>query len=319
MKSPVRLGKKTMKQSWKGGKKHRLIVVDQNVLRDRSLMLAAAERCRRDGLSLLLPDVAGFEFSKGSRQFETWRRSLERLQSCRDVLAVGRKLSLMLDEERANGRRCDTLVDSAGTNRIRLVLDGLVRRDDSSLRSLVDGLRTGMAPASFWQDSAQHLQLIVRMRDGLRSEMNSGFVTSLRRNPHSEMTVWLSSEIGARLVFQGIRSLGVSDVGSLGLSLSDSVLVTFVLALSALSIHWLAFGGFESASPGATTNDLLDVEYATLGSLSTELLTRDKRLKAIRDAVVAATASRQSYLLAKLRDFAGHRDVVGQSPSSPAP
>jgi len=63
-------------------------------------------------------------------------------------------------------------------------------------------------------------------------------------------------------------------------------------AFAAVALYWLAFGGLDQAVPAKATNDLHDVEYAILGSLSVGLLSNDKRLSTICRAMAASARGR---------------------------
>ena len=270
------------------------IVVDQNRMRNAPAIAAALDRCCRENLQLLVPDGAGFEMSKSSQEFETWSRSLRILKNYPEFISVSRKLTTMLDEELASGEPCNQLVDEHATSGIRRLLCSLDAGDDSQLRELIDNQVAQMMPASVkaWSDHEQHKQLIKTMGDLLRAEMNDEDVRKLRKDPVNELENWLSSPTGIRFVFQWLKSRGMADEPALLLCRRASASAAYVTSLVAVAFLWLGFGGIESAGASKVTNDLHDIEYAMLGSLSVELLTDDGKLRSICAAVYAATENR---------------------------
>jgi len=278
-------------------RQHQLIVIDQNTLRDSDSIASALDRCCREDLRLLIPEGAGFELSKGSQQFDTWRRSLERLGGYPEFVVVSRKLPDMLVEEIGTGRPCETLIDDDSTTALRQLLDDLNRNDTSSLRRLVDGPMRRLMPASLaaWNNSEQHKQWVIKVRDELSRMMDGEALKELRKSPQDGLVDWLSSVDGIRFVFQGIKSRGATDEGAVLLSSVPSVSGSFVLALAAVGLHWLALGGLDHASSDKITNDLHDVEYAVLGSLSVDLLSKDKRLSTVCRAMSASSHERYEW------------------------
>ena len=172
-------------------KQYKFIVLDQNVMRDSGALFRALDRCCREDLQLLIPDVAGFELSKGSKQFDTWHRSLECLSSYREFVTVSRKLTKMLEEERRTGYPCESLIDSDLTMLMRQLLDALEHNRTLSLRQMVDGPMQSLMPASLaaWSDSEQHKQWIITIRDQLNDMINSEALKRLRRSPENGLRI----------------------------------------------------------------------------------------------------------------------------------
>jgi hypothetical protein len=277
---------------------HQFIVLDQNMMRNSNAISTALDRCCREKLQLLIPDVAGFESSKGSKPFDTWRRSLECLRGYPEFVSVSRKLTKMLAEERRTGRPCETLVDSDVTMEMRALLKDLADDDSSALRKIIEGPVRRFMPASLaaWSDSEEHKQWISTARNELHCTMSHEALKELRKSPREGLAEWLSSTDGIRFVFQGIKSRGTADEASLLLSSLPSVSAAFISTFAAVVMYWLAFGGLDKVSPKKVTNDLLDIEYAILGSLSVDLLSNDKRLSTICRAVSTASRKRHAWL-----------------------
>jgi len=197
--------------------KHPFIVLDQNVMRDSRALSLAWDRCRCERLQLLIPHVAGFEFSKGSKQFDTWRRSLEYVRKHPEFVSVARKITNMLDEERRTGQPCRILVEQEATVLFRQLLDDLAHEDFSRLNEMIDGPIRRLMPKSLvvWNDSEQHRQWIGRIRNGLQSTMSNESLSKLRNKTDVGLVEWLLSDDAKRIDFQGINSKLANDEVSL--------------------------------------------------------------------------------------------------------
>lgn len=288
------------------------LVIDQNQLRKPDAVTDAASRCRVNGFRLLIPDGAGFELSKSSEVFDTWRNSLEFLSPFTEEIVVSGKMTGMMSIEASTGFPIRDLVDDGASVLFRGILAELGNNDASSLSRLVTGPVSEKLPTSLktWSDFEMHRSVIVRMRDLLREALTEREVKELRRDPSTELASWLSSCRGARFVYQGIASRGVDEVSALRLASMPSATGAFISSLSLVALHWLAFGGLETAKPEKVTNDLHDLEYAVLGSLSVDLLTADKRLQAINAAVTRAQISRQDWVKDQLSAAEYRRLIV---------
>src|SRR5262245_10974438 len=98
------------------------IVVDQNQLQIAESIASLVDRCCREDLQILIPDVAGFEFSKGSNPHYTWRRCLQHLAPYAELVVVGRKLSQLWRDELASGKACANIVEFDATELLRKIL-----------------------------------------------------------------------------------------------------------------------------------------------------------------------------------------------------
>ena len=270
------------------------LVIDQNQLRRADAIADAVSRCQNDDLQLLVPDGAGFELSKSSDVFDTWQNSCELIAPHSNLLVASRKMTDMMRTEIRIGQPIDSLADTGATEVFRGILDDFANGDESSLRQLVEGPVKDKMPASLnaWSDCEAHRSMISQMRDMLKEMLSDEAVKRLRRSPESEFASWLSSTDGMWFVFQKIRLHGETDVSALRLASAPSVTGAFISSLAAVALYWLAFGGLETVNPEKVTNDLHDIEYAVLGSLSVGLLSADKRLQNIHEAVKSAQASR---------------------------
>jgi len=278
------------------------LVIDQNQLRKADFVANAVSRCRERGLRILVPDGAGFEMSKSAEVFDTLRNSLQLLATCGKMVVVSSKMTDMMSIEVDSGHPMRDVVDQGASELFRDLLGDLGSGRLSSLGQLVAGPVAEKMPASLaiWSDFEQHRTQILAMRDLLKNELTEPVVKQLRRDPESELAAWMSSVHGVRFVYQGIKSKGADDVSALRLAALPSILGGFITSLALVALNWLALGGLESAKPEKVTNDLHDIEYSVLGSISADLLTSDNRLNAIKGAAQAAQHSRTNWVKSQL-------------------
>ena len=281
---------------------HRFLVLDQNVLRDRNALESALDRCCREDLGLLITDNSAFEWSKGSKPFDTWRRSLEILSVYPEFVSVSRRLTDLLDDERLSAYPCNVVVHDGLTTSFRKILHELRVADYTSLQAILDGPARTLLPESLleWGNHVQHKQWIVFVRDELRNMVSEKKLKSLRRDPQAGLVQWLSSEDGLRFVFQGIKQEMKDDVAALRLTQRTSALGAFVSTFGAIGMYWLLQGGLDTAPPQTITNDFQDIEYAVVGSLCQDLVTKDKRLATIYHAVTRAVPFRHRWVTQRL-------------------
>jgi len=263
------------------------IVLDQNRMRSGETISSALDRCCRENVRLLIPDGAGFEFSKGSDPHLNWTRSLQLIAPFAELVVVGRKISHVWNEEILQGVPSIDVVDDGGTTRFRELLRQIEAGDATGLRQIIDGPGWSSMEASLdnWSHHEQFKAMIKTFRDALQPSLTEATVKDLRTNSDDAIARWLESVDGMSFVFQGIQSRGVKAEAALGLAARPSVIGAFISGMAALALYWIAFGGLESAKPEIITNDIVDLEYGVIGALSDSLLTSDRRLKAIHHAI----------------------------------
>ena len=142
------------------------LVIDQNQLQKADSIADAAARCRDENLQLLISDGAGFELSKGSEVFHTWRKSCEYIRQHADLIAVSRKMTEMMRSEIRTERPIESLVDAAATASFKELLNDLSDRIETSLNQLIDGPVQESPPPPrralaerHWTDCAQNERL----------------------------------------------------------------------------------------------------------------------------------------------------------------
>lgn len=211
-----------------------------------------------------------------------------------ELVAVGRKITDIWRDEIEIGLASADIIEHGATEHFRKILEQIASGDESGIRSLIDGPVKRLMPESLTHCSNhdQNKLLIIGVYDWLRSSLTNSTIKDLRNHTADAMIAWLSSVDGVRFVFQGIQSRGTNTETALQLAIAPSAMGGLVSGMASMGLYWLAFGGLDAAKPEAATNDLLDLEYAVLGTLSHSLLTNDKRLNVIHRAMRGGTEGR---------------------------
>ena len=266
------------------------LVVDQNCLRqderpDQDLLRSPIDRCCRENLKLLIPEGAFFELSKGTRMLETWVRSLSFLSKYPELVCVSKKIATLRRVEIETGQPCRDIIADDLTEFLRDLLRQLNRSGADSLSSYIEHRVEPLMSRSVadWNGEKQK-SLIIQMQGIFRRDLSAGFVKSIRLSENPSRT-WLQSVDGTRFVFQGLVQLGFRQEAALELCCTKSVAAAFIGAISCIAMDWLGTGGIESAKPETISNDFCDMEYAVLASLSAGLVSRDKRVIRIHEAL----------------------------------
>ncbi len=270
---------------------HPFIVVDLNCLRKTDVIASTAEYCRQQNLSIMLPDGSAQELSKCLRQqvspLKTWKGSLLEIAKCSDVVVVGRRLSAMLEEESRTGIPCAQIYDDKGTLLFRNHLQKLANGDDSLLQDLIDVDIQQKMPGSLqaWSDHEVQKQIVEKLKHDLSSSLSSNEIKALRQDIVDGIVNWFSSLAGYQYVFEFTKLATNDPTLAAQLTVQPSVSAGFASAFAALALYWLGVGGFESLHPQDLTNDVYDIEYSVLASLSHSLISVDKRQKKINKAI----------------------------------
>lgn len=280
---------------------HPFITIDQNQFRHPDAIAGLLDQCSRNGLHLLVPDGAFFEFAKGGQFLETARQSLRLIAPYRELVCAARKLSHMMSDELDHQSECTSLVHARTTAFLRSLLEELQQSKDTALRKLAEGPVAELAPAAIaaWNDHEENKRLIQNLRDALGSTMTPDQINWIRRSPEQRLGEWLSSDEGMRFVFQGLKARGANEETAHKLTRKPSVSAGFISAMAGVAIYWLAFGGLSSATAKMASGDLNDVEYVVVGALSRSLSTTDKRASIICRAVTKAFKARRQLPLPK--------------------
>jgi hypothetical protein len=220
---------------------------------------------------------------------------LELLAPYREFVYSSRKLTWLMEDELRERTPAIALVQEDATQFLRTILGELDRGETTTLREVVDGPVATLMPASrrAWSEHGKHKQQVREIYNGIKAVMSADELKALRQSPKKRVSDWLSSRVAAAFVFQGLKSLGLDDATAYEFTRTPNVTTAFLTALAGLAVYWLAFGGFESASPEELSSDLIDMPYVVLGSMSHSFASADRRASLICDAVSRAIESRR--------------------------
>ena len=273
------------------------IVIDQNCCRDTSLVEQLLKRCQRENLTLLLPDTALFEFSKGSNPYLTWRLSLEALSRQPSLVAAGRSMGQLMAEELSTGQPSIDVYDAEVTPRFREVLADLAKGDDTKVNAaLVEVAKMIGAEKSLREQHNRNKRIVETLRDEWKRILPEADLKALRSSD-SAVQVRILSDLGtAAIVFQALKNDGCSDETAYGLTRNASVYSHQVYCLAALALDWLAQGGLDSIDATAITNDFLDIDYICTSTFCVDLATKDKRASRVNVRLSRALTKRWEYM-----------------------
>ena len=235
--------------------------------------------------------MAGLEFSKGVDPSLTWSRSLEVIAPYPELVVVGRKMTHMMNEEIRTGKPCRDLVDYESTSRFRELLVRIKDGNEDVMTEMVasENWKPMRTATDHWSMHESHKLLFLELYDIIKNVLHADTLKDLRNHREAAIERWLKSDAGIRCVFEliglFIRARGVSANVALELAVCLKVVSVFVCGITSLSLHWMASGGVETAKAGAISNDLIDLEYGTLGAMSDCLLTDDQRLRSVHQAI----------------------------------
>jgi hypothetical protein len=265
------------------------VVLDQNQLQRADKVAVALDRCCRDNLQILIPDVAGYELSKGSNPTQTWFRCLQPLASFSELVVASKTTKDLRNAEITSGRACADLVDHELTVLLRQTLRDVSKGDLSGVSAILDRM-------SFRRLDADQIKSAIKVvHDHLKASLSKDSIASLKRSPDDGVVTWLSSVDGVRLVFQGVQACGVTSKVAIELATTQSVTGGVQTGIVAVALDWLATGGLEGARSERFANDLCDIEYGILGAASQCLATDDERAKRVCNAIKHSVSGRAQW------------------------
>jgi hypothetical protein len=273
------------------------IVIDQNCCRDTTLVEQLLKRCQREGLSLLLPDTAIYEFSKGPNPYLTWRRSLELLSKQPSLVAAGRSIGQLMAEELATGKPCIDVYDAQVTPGFRDTLADIAKGDDAKVNAaLAEVAKIIHAEKSLREQHSGNKHIVETLRDEWKRLLPESDLRALRSGD-SAAYVRILAEMGtATIVFQALKNDGCSEETAYHLTSNASVYSHQVYCLAALALDWVAQGGLESIDATAITNDFFDIDYVCTSTFCVDLATRDKRAIRVYQGLTQAFPKRWEYI-----------------------
>lgn len=270
------------------------IVLDQNRCRSRETVEELFRRCGREGLKVLLPDTAIYEFSNVTSPYLTWRRSLEELCREPELVVAGRSVGEMMSEEIQSGQPKSDVIDPEVTPRFQRLLAELRQGDDNRVnQALREVARFIDREKRLREQHEANKAIVMALRDVWKNSLTDTDLTMLRRQDEATYVRILSELETAAIVFQAAKGDGCSDETAYTLTLGPSIYSHTVYALAALALDWLAQGGLDGLDPGKITNDFFDLDYAVTATYCSGLVTADGRCNRVYSGLIKAFQERE--------------------------
>jgi len=281
------------------------LVLDQNVLRDRTRVQSLFDRCDGERIGIIVPDIAGFEWSRGRLPRENWRRGLEFLKSRSDLVYVSPKFTQLARTEIGSGKPSDSIVCPEATRRFRQILTSLAQQEPETLDAIEESFaRVPLEDGKqAWGQHDEFKQMVIRAGHLIGQRFTPDDLAEMRRSPTEASLEFLTSERGVKFIFEGLQHFTKDPRKAFALSAVPSVQAAFMSGLAAMALHWQAFGGLESISASKVTNDFLDLAYAVPASFCLELVSDDKRALEMCRAITAGADFRAKYWSTKLSEI----------------
>jgi len=277
--------------------KHPFIVIDQNQCRKQQVVETLVHRCRQQELGLLLPDTAIYEFSKGTKAYDTWRRSLDHICKEPELVFAGRSIGTMMNQEVSKGIPLNDIVDHEVTPRLRQLLTELRAGDDSRInKALAEVVKFIDDEKNLREQHDANKSIVDSLAEHWTSSLSVEDLKKLRQ-PDRESFVRILAEFEtAGIVFEAAKGDGCSEVVATSLTVGPSVYGHVVLGLAALALDWLAQGGLDGTKADKITNDFHDLDYICTASFCIDLVTDDRRANRVYSAMIEALEMRWEHL-----------------------
>lgn len=263
------------------------IVIDQNRCRHRDVMADLFRRCQGEGLKILLPDTAIYEFSNVSSPYLTWRRSLEEVCREPELIVAGRSIGEMMKQEVQAGKPVTNVVDEEVTPRFQRLLSELRDGDDKRVNlALSEVAKFIDKEKQLREQHSSNKAIVTSLREIWQKSLPKADLKLLRK-PDEATFIRIMAELEtAAIVFHAAKGDGCTDEAAYTLTLGPSVYGHTVYALAALALDWLARGGLDGIDPGKITNDFFDLDYTVTATFCSDLVTQDQRAERIHSALI---------------------------------
>lgn len=277
--------------------KRPFLVVDQNQCRKQQVVEDLVRRCRQQELGLLLPDTAIYEFSKGTKVYDTWRHSLEHICKEPELVFAGRSIGKMMKEEVATGTALSDVIDQEVTPRFQQLLTELKAGDDSRInKSLAEVVKFIDDEKDLREQHDDNKSIVDSLTEHWKSSLSDDDLKRLRQADRETFVRVLAKLEIAGIVFEAAKRDGCSDEVATSLTVGPSVYGHVVLGLAALSLDWLAQGGLDGAKANKITNDFHDLDYICTATFCTDMVTDDRRANRIYSVIIEALERRWAQL-----------------------
>lgn len=254
------------------------IVIDQNICQRRQLVKDLFLRCDGEGLKVLLPDTAIFEFSKGAKPYHSWRRSLQHLSSRPDLVVAGRSLGQLMSEELATGSPSTEINDPLVTPRFQQLLRELEGGDDTGVNNALIEIAKILGPEKQLRENhAQNKDDLSSWVSVWRSILSETELKALRTDYEHAAPIVIGNVQNVGIIIEAAKNDGCSEESAFALATEPSAFSHCIYTRLTLAIDWLAHSGLTSSESSKVTNDFLDMDYVTSASFCHDLKTHDRR------------------------------------------
>lgn len=274
------------------------IVVDQNFLRDQSLIERLLRRSEIENKCILLPDSGLAEMLKGGKWDYAMKRSLEHLSKNPYRVVLAHSLGPLMKTEEATGELADDIVDREVTAQFRRLL---VELDSGSAGEVYSELLNRISNAqqhanSQHFDHTQNKTTVRNFVDGWKEDLTSEELSALRSasGGRAEFIKMMASDSLAKTCAMSLAAGGYEQKTSERLAVMPSVSGMVTLLLAGLALKWLVAGGLDAADEAKLTNDLVDLDYVLFGVLSGELHSKEKRVMELFQDMIQVSEERWS-------------------------
>ena len=275
------------------------IVLDQNALRKPDLMGPAIERAYRSGAHLLILDIAVLEMMKHpSRWEETARHSLASLVGCREQVSIGRGVPALMKEERTTGvPALGSLIDQELSAPFRELLAEFQNPAGGPylayLRSRIADTQKRIIEAQYLQHDANK-RTLQGFRDIWKAFLpHSADRKRVRENIDDQLRILVHPTL-TRQLEQLLLEGGHHVRHAQRIAFDRSVSSHWMLALLATSFRWFLDQGLDTLAAPKATNEIIDVDYITIGSLCSELISKETNVNETAALVRAAAEIRSA-------------------------
>jgi hypothetical protein len=255
------------------------LILDQNAFRDHTVFDPALERARSTGCKLMVIDAALIEMTKNIPHWEeTTRRSFALLAQRPDLVTIGRAVpELLLLEHETGAPAFDQLEAEDLVPQFRAFL----AETQTGSGSTIENARREIAQAQAlmhkqYLDGPRNKRRIQRWCETYK-QMFSGAEDRERLREPEVRRSFLADQRWAEMLQTELEKAGCLVASRL--AYERSVSAHTLLASALVGLRWFVNGGVETARESTATNDLMDADYATLGSFCRELITKENKLR----------------------------------------
>jgi hypothetical protein len=270
------------------------VVIDQNCLRDESILNERIIRARTHGELIVLADTAFIEMTKNAEWELTINQSLKILAKFPMGVVASYSPGQLLRMERDSGQALCDIVDHNSTPKIRRLLGEIGRGENHFLKVIepfvIDGQSVFREQKLNHERNRPYVGAAVEFWKLL---LTKTAIKQLRRNDRKLFCELLASPHVTERCRVAMDMLGWAKGSTAYLASHPSVSSHNFLCISALGLRYLAEGGFESKSAEKITNDVADLDYLLTATFCKNLLTKDKKLNELYENICIAIEYRE--------------------------